>query len=333
LQHFVGSAPWDHRPLLDELARQVAETLGETDGVLVFDPSGFKKSGHDSVGVDRQWLGRFGKIDNGQVGVYLCYASRQEHALVDVRLYLPQSWAKDSKRRKKCGVPKEIRFATRHQLSLEMLDQHGIQLPHAWVAGDVEMGRSTRFRRDLRTRNERYLLGVPSNTAVRDLQAEPPPWRGKGSKPKRRFEQAQAWAAALPESAWTRIDVRDGHRGPLVLDIVKTRVQAKTDTNGVGPEELLVVARRREDDGTWIHAYYLSNAPADTSLAELARVAKAEHRVEDCFQRAKSEAGLADGRDCHAAVRRWCGRESPVLAGCGIRRSRPTRRLSRVLVF
>jgi SRSO17 transposase len=302
LQHFVGSAPWDHRPLLDELARQVAETLGETDGVLVFDPSGFKKSGHDSVGVDRQWLGRFGKIDNGQVGVYLCYASRQEHALVDVRLYLPQSWAKDSKRRKKCGVPKEIRFATRHQLSLEMLDQHGIQLPHAWVAGDVEMGRSTRFRRDLRTRNERYLLGVPSNTAVRDLQAEPPPWRGKGSKPKRRFEQAQAWAAALPESAWTRIDVRDGHRGPLVLDIVKTRVQAKTDTNGVGPEELLVVARRREDDGTWIHAYYLSNAPADTSLAELARVAKAEHRVEDCFQRAKSEAGLADYE-----VRTWIG--------------------------
>jgi hypothetical protein len=143
---------------------------------------------------------------------------------------------------------------------------------------------------------------TPSNTAVRDLQAEPPPWRGKGSKPKRRFEQAQAWAAALPESAWTRIDVRDGHRGPLVLDIVKTRVQAKTDTNGVGPEELLVVARRREDDGTWIHAYYLSNAPADTSLAELARVAKAEHRVEDCFQRAKSEAGLADYE-----VRTWIG--------------------------
>jgi len=154
----------------------------------------------------------------------------------------------------------------------------------------------------LRARNECYFLGVPSNTAVRDLQAEPPPWRGSGSKPKRRFVQAQAWAAALPEIAWTRINVRDGHRGPLVLDIVKTRVQAKTDTNGVGPEELLVVARRREDDGTWIHDYYLSNASADTPLAELARVAKAEHRVEDCFQRAKSEAGLADYE-----VRTWIG--------------------------
>lgn len=302
LQHFMGVAGWDHRPMLDELTRQVAQTLGAPDAVLVFDPSGFKKSGHESVGVERQWLGRFGKIDNGQVGVYLCYASRKEHVLVDVRLYLPKSWAADRKRRKKCGVPKETRFATRHQLSLEMLDQRGPLLPHAWVAGDVEMGRSTRFRRDLRGRNERYLLAVPSNTAVRDLDGEPPPWRGSGTKPKRRFEQAQAWAAALPPSAWTRIDVRDGHRGPLVMDMAKTRVEAKTDTKTIGPEELLVVTRRSEDDGRCIHDYYLSNASPDTPLDELARVAKAEHRVENCFQRAKSEAGLADYE-----VRTWTG--------------------------
>ncbi len=302
LQHFIGIAGWDHQPLLHELIRQVSRTLGDPEAVLVFDPSGFKKSGHDSVGVDRQWLGRFGKIDNGQVGVYLCYASRKEHVLVDVRLYLPQSWTTDKNRRKKCGVPKEIRFATRHQLSLEMLDHRGSLLPHAWVAGDVEMGRSTRFRRDLRARSERYLLAVPSNTAVRDLEGEPPPWRGRGTKPKRRFEQAQAWAAALPESAWTRVAVRDGHRGPLVVDIVKRRVEAKTDTKTIGPEELLVVIRRQEDDGTWIHDYGLSNASPDTPLAELARVAKAEHRVEDCFQRAKSEAGLADYE-----VRTWTG--------------------------
>ena len=302
LQHFIGMAGWDHQPLLHELTRQVSRTLGDPEAVLVFDPSGFKKSGHDSVGVDRQWLGRLGKIDNGQVGIYLCYASRKEHVLVDVRLYLPQSWATNQKRRTKCGVPKAIRFATRHQLSLEMLDRRGSSLPHAWVAGDVEMGRSTRFRRDLRARSERYLLAVPSNTTVRDLEGEPPAWRGSGSKPKRRFEQAQAWAAALPPSAWTRVDVRDGHRGPLVVDIVKRRVQAKTDTKTIGPEELLVVIRRQEDDGTWIHDYGLSNASPHTPLAELARVAKAEHRVEDCFQRAKSEAGLADYE-----VRTWKG--------------------------
>jgi len=90
LQRFIGSAPWGHQPLLEELARQIGSQIGEDDGVIVFDPSGHKKCGNDSVGVQRQWLGRLGKIDNGQVGVYMGYASDKEHALVDTRLYLPK---------------------------------------------------------------------------------------------------------------------------------------------------------------------------------------------------------------------------------------------------
>src|SRR5438105_385342 len=118
LQKFLGQSPWDHLPLLKELARQVGVELGEPDGVLVFDPSAFPKKGAASVGVQRQWCGRLGKVDNCQVGLYLAYVSRREHALVDVRLYLPQAWAKDRKRRRKAGVPKEVRFRTRHQLAL-----------------------------------------------------------------------------------------------------------------------------------------------------------------------------------------------------------------------
>jgi len=155
LQKFIGQAAWDCCPLRVELASQVGAELGEADAVLVFDPSAFPKKGTESVGVQRQWCGRLGKIDNCQVGVYLGYVSRREHALVDTRLYLPRSWAKDRKRRRKCGVPKEIGFRTRHQLALEMLDQTGPRLPHAWVSGDDEMGRSTRFRRELQGRNER----------------------------------------------------------------------------------------------------------------------------------------------------------------------------------
>src|SRR3954447_21805520 len=94
LQHFVGSPTWDHRPLIKELAEQVGREIGTPDGVIVFDPSGFAKKGDTSVGVQRRWLGRLGKVDNGQVGVYMAYASTREHALVDVRLYLPKSWAK-----------------------------------------------------------------------------------------------------------------------------------------------------------------------------------------------------------------------------------------------
>ena len=302
LQKFVGQSPWDNRPIIGELARQVATELGEPDGVLVFDPSAFKKQGKESVGVARQWCGRLGKIDNCQVGVYLGYVSRKEYALVDARLYLNKEWAKDKRRRKKCGVPREIRFRTRHALSLEMLAEHGKTLPHAWIAGDDEMGRSSAFRRDLRTLGEQYLLAVPSNTLVRDLEAEPPAYGGHGRHPQVPFVRADRWCAALSEDAWMTIDVRDGARGPLVVQAVKTRVQAKTDRRRNGPEEVLVIIREAQDDGTMKHDYHLSNAPFETALGEFARVAKAEHRIEECLERAKGDAGLAQYQ-----VRNWIG--------------------------
>src|SRR5207248_5611587 len=133
LQKFIGQADWDHRPLLVELARQVGAELGEPDAVLVFDPSAFPKKGAESVGVQRQWCGRRGKIDNCQVGLYLAYVSRRDHALADVRLYLPKEWAARKRRRHKAGVPAAIQFQTRHELALEMLDEGGPRLPHGWV--------------------------------------------------------------------------------------------------------------------------------------------------------------------------------------------------------
>ncbi len=302
LQNFVGSSPWKHEPLMDELVCQVADRLGEPHGVLVLDPSGFPKKGQESVGVERQWCGRLGKVDNCQIGVFLGYATQREHALVDMRLYLPKSWIQDRARRKRCGVPKGLRYRTRHDLALEMLDRRGPQLPHAWIAGDDEMGRSTRFRRALQGRRERYLLAVPSNTIVRDLEAPAPPWRGSGLKPKRPFEQVRCWTAALASERWAAIDVRDGEKGPLKVQAVKTRVETKTDKRRIGPEEVLVVIRYTDDTGVLKIDYYLSNAAPETTLEEFARVAKAEHRIEECLQRAKSEAGLADYE-----VRTWRG--------------------------
>src|SRR5437764_3258770 len=204
LQHFVGSSTWDHRPLIRERAGQVGRAIGTPDGVIVFDPSGFAKKGNASAGVQRQWLGRFGKVDNGQVGVFMAYASHHEHALVDVRLYLPKEWAKDRTRRTRCGIPKAVRYRTRHNLALEMLEETGPLLPHGWVTGDDEMGRSSRFRAELRRLGERYLLAVPSNTTVRDLDGAVPEWSGRGAHPKRAFEQVRAWAKSLPAGAWRR---------------------------------------------------------------------------------------------------------------------------------
>ena len=302
LQRFMGCSPWDHRPLVGELARQIGAELGEDDGIMVFDPSAHPKKGCASVGVQRQWCGRLGKVDNCHVGVYLAYVSHTEQALADVRLYLPKSWASDKKRRKKAGVPKEVRFQTRHELALAMLDENGSLLPHRWITGDDEMGRSTRFRRQLQERIERYLLAVPSNTLVRDLDAEPPPYRGHGPRPQVPFVRVERWAAAQPPSAWTTVEVRPGEKGPLVVEALKTRVSAKTDRRRAGPEEVLVVFREKQADGSFKHDYGLSNAGAETALPEFARVFNAEHRVEQCLQRAKGEAGLS-----HYEVRTWRG--------------------------
>jgi SRSO17 transposase len=302
LQKFMGQAEWNQRPLVTELARQVGAELGEDDGVLVFDPSAFAKKGTESVGVQRQWCGRLGKIENCQVGIYLGYVSRREHALVDVRLFLPKDWAKSKRRRAKAGVPKEVRFQTRHELMLEMLDEHGAVLPHAWIAGDDELGRSSWFRQQLRERNEAYLLAVPSNTLVRDLQAPAAPATPGGRGRKAPFLRVERWCAAVPEQAWETIEVRPGEKGPVVVQAVGTLVQARTEGNVSDVWETLVVFREKQNDGTWKHDYLLSNAWVTTSLHEFARVFKAEHRIEECLQRAKGEAGLADYQ-----VRTWEG--------------------------
>jgi SRSO17 transposase len=302
LQTFIGTAPWEHQPLLDELTRQVGRELGESDGILVFDPSAFAKKGKHSVGVARQWCGRLGKPENCQVGVFLGYVSRKEHVLVDMRLYLPEEWTKDRPRCKAAGVPrKEMRFRTRHELALEMLESKGPLLPHAWIAGDDEMGRPAWFRRELADRGERYLLAVPSNTTIRELEAEPPVYLGHGRRPKVPFRQLGKWCESLPSSVWTRLEVRDATKGPIEVEIVRRRVLAKIDRR-VGPEETLVVIRSLDEEKQVKTDYYLSSASLETPLAELARVANAEHRIEECIKRGKSEAGMAQYQ-----ARNWLG--------------------------
>jgi SRSO17 transposase len=300
IQKFIGEVPWDHQPMLMTLATQVGQELGEPDGVIVFDPSGFPKKGTKSVGVAKQWCGRLGKVENCQVGVYMGYVTRKEHAIVNVRLYLNEDWAKNRSRRKEAGVPKSIKFQTRHQLALEMLAECGGALPHTWIAGDDEMGRPSSFRQELRALGQRYLLAVPSNTTVRDIDAAPPESSRRGPRRKSPFVRVDKWCAALPEEAWTKIEVRDGEKGPLVIEAVKCRVQARTERRGTGPEELLFVTRERQADNSFKLDYYLSNADPDIPLEELARVAKAAHRIEECFERAKGEAGLGDYQ-----VRNW----------------------------
>lgn len=305
LPGFLGWADWDDAPWRKTLLDQAGQQLGQGDGVLVCDPSAFPKSGRESVGVARQWCGRLGKVDTCQVAIYLGYVSRQGHALVDLRLYLPTAWPQDKARLQKAGVPTARRgYRTRHQLALEMLEHNGASLPHGWLAGDDEMGRPSWCRRRLAALGERYMLAVPSNTMMRDLETPAPDYSGKGRPPKRPWQRVKTWAEALGNEAWRRVDVRDGSKGPLGVDVLKRRVGSRTHRHQQGDEELLAVIRSRDRDQEQVVKvdYYLSNAAPQTRLAELARVATAAHRIEECIQRSKSEAGLADYE-----VRHWTG--------------------------
>ena len=221
---------------------------------------------------------------------------------MDFRLYLPKEWANRTKRRQKAGVPAALAFRTRHELILEMLDERAPLLPHAWISGDDELGRSSWFRQQWQGRQERYRLAVPSNTLVRDLTEPEPPYPGHGRRPQVPFRRLERWCAALPEDAWQTFEVRAGEKGPVVVQAVWTLVQARTEKRPSEVAETLVVFRERQGDGSWKHDYLLSKAPLTTPLLEFGRVFTAQHRIEECLKRAKSAAGLADYQ-----VRTWAG--------------------------
>jgi SRSO17 transposase len=217
-------------------------------------------------------------------------------------LYLPREWANDRGRRKAAGVPREVRFQTRHEQSLAMLDEQGHLLPHRWIGGDDEMGKNAGFRRDLNQRGEQYLLAVPGNMLIRDLDAPPPAYQGKGQPRKRPWQRVDAWHDSLPNDAWKPINARDGEKGPLRIEVATCRVLAKINQRAMAYEETLVVIRSLDEEGATKHDFYFSNAPRGTPAKDFARVALAAHRIEEAIKRSKSEAGLS-----HYEVRNWRG--------------------------
>src|SRR5215467_9248593 len=324
IQDFIGTVPWDHRPLVTVLVSQVAERLGEPDGIIAFDPSSFPKRGTPSVGVKRQWCSHRGKVDNCQVGVFMGYVSRHDHALLDFRLALPADWARDAQRRAACHVPPEVRYHTRHEQCLEMLDAWGEQIPHGWVTGDDELGRHTGFRGELRARGERYVLGVPCTTTMRDLEALPPAYQGRGRRPKAPWQSVTAWRKLLDPRAWRTCTVRDGEKGPVAIEMVTRWVQTRMERKRTGPAEWLVITRRpltddctleprasrdaTDHDAHYRYHYYLTPSDGcrvafqEPSLGELARVIKAGACIEASFKRGKGEVGMDEYQ-----VRTWHG--------------------------
>jgi len=293
VQHFVGAGAWDDDTVMAELRHHVAEELGDPQGVLIVDSSGFPKKGTASCGVARQWCGRLGKVENCQVGVFLSYAAPGGHAPLDRRLFLTPDGAADRKHRRQTHVPPEVVYQEKWRIGLELLDRSGPDVPHGWVVGDDEFGRATEFRAQLRWRHERYVLDVPAHTLVRAVAGRP-----GGKRPP--FERAEVWAARQPASRWKTITIRDGEKGPLKVRALKQRVQTKDEEGRVGPTETLTVIRSLgTEPQTW---YTVSNAHREERLATLVCVHSERHRIEEVLQEGKGEVGLA-----HYEVRSWVG--------------------------
>jgi SRSO17 transposase len=295
VQHFVGAGAWDDEAVMAELRRHVAAELADPEAVLVLDPSGFPKKGTASCGVARQWCGRLGKVDNCQGGVFLAYVTAGGYAPLDRQLYLPRDWAEDPQRREATHVPEGVIFQESWRIGLDLLDRSRADVPFGWVAGDDEFGRASAFRAELRGRRLRYVLDVPANTSVRDLDETPapgcrlPPWR-----------RADDWARAQPASRWQRLVVGRGARGPKVVRALEAWVRTKDDQGRVGPRERLVVIRSvAEEPRVW---YTLSNAPAEVPLARVVEAQARRHGVEEVLQAGKGEVGLG-----HYEVRSWVG--------------------------
>lgn len=290
LQHFVGAGKWSDAQVRGEMRRHIVEEIGDPEGVLVLDGSSFHKQGPESVGVARQYCGRLGKIDNCQTGIYVAYSTPRGFTLLDTDLYLPHEWIDDPERRAKTYIPDDAQFRTNWQIADDLLVRLGPQVPHGWVTGDDEYGRPTEFRDALAGRGERYLLEVPNNTLVR----RPSHWPGRASK----WGSVRRRKDRRPDHKWRRITVRDGEKGPIEVLAFCTRVETKRQGAPARLETLLVM-QAVSGGKTW---YFLGSADAPLDVAELVRVASHRHHIEQAFEFAKGECGLA-----HYEVRSWVG--------------------------
>jgi SRSO17 transposase len=281
LQHLLARAAWDADAVRDDLRGYVVDAFGDKDAVLIWDETGDLKKGTSSVGVQRQYTGTAGRIENSQVAVYLTYATGRGHAFIDRSLYLPVAWTEDEQRRQEAGVPDDIEFATKPALAVGMLDRAvAAGVPANWVAGDEVYGADPQLRAAVRGHALGYVLMIASNRQVDT---------GAG---RRRVDEI---AARTPRAAWQTYSAGAGSKGPRSYDWAWHRLLPEDD-GGTGHHSLLI----RRNNKTGELAYLLCYSPRRVALKTLVRVAGQRWRIEENFQAAKGLTGL----DQHQ-VRRW----------------------------
>lgn len=285
IQRLLGRASWDADAVRDALVRYAREhLLIEGDhGVLIVDETGFLKKGDKSVGVQRQYSGTAGRIENCQVGVFLALSGARGRALVDRELYLPKSWCDDEARLRAAHVPEDVGFATKPQLAQRMIDRAWQSGLHPrWVLGDEVYGSDSKTRRFLESHGQPYVLAVSGQQRL---------WKDFVQ------QRVDKIADAIPSDAWLRLSVGDGAKGPRLYDWAAGRFGATTET---GLVRWLLIRRSIEKPAE--QAYYLCAAPPGATAQDLAVAAGQRWAIECCFESAKQETGLDDYE-----VRSWQG--------------------------
>ena len=302
-QHFISNSPWRHEAVVAQIGLDADRLLGgKSDSCLIIDETSFPKQGIRSVGVARQWSGRLGKIDNCQVAVFGVLSDGQQHAPVDMRLYLPKPWLADTARCEQAGVPEKARQLTsKSQHALDMVRAARARgMRFGWVGGDAGYGKEPAFLRALADAGELFVVDVHSTQRVwladpKPHLPEPRPGRGR---PATKLQAVTAPVVVedliksfAPED-WTRCVLRDGTRGPLRVDMARRQVFVWDHEESEARCWQLLV--RREVSSPTTIKYSLSNAAADTPLLRLAQMQGHRYWVERVFEDAKGQCGLAD---------------------------------------
>jgi SRSO17 transposase len=292
-QALLGRAQWDADALRDVVRDDVVETLAAPDAVLVVDETGFLKQGKASCGVGRQYTGSAGKITNCQIGVFAAYVSGKGHAFIDRALYLPKAWSDDRARRTAAHVPEDITFATKPQIARSMIERAiAADVPFAWVAADSIYGVGE-IEMMLRRQGKGYVLGVSGAHPFSS-------WVGKPEI----GGTAEEIAEELDESAWQRLSAGTGTKGERIYDWAYCELadleadEYNASLSGVWTRGLLI--RRSLTDGEL--AFFTTWCPAGTPIETLVSVEGRRWAIEDAFETAKTELGLA-----HNETRSWHG--------------------------
>jgi SRSO17 transposase len=273
IQHFLGRAKWDADEVRDDLQQYVVKHLGEKDGVLIIDETGFLKKGTKSAGVGRQYSGTAGRIENSQIGVFLVYRSSKGHALIDRELYLPKVWCDDPARCDEARIPDTKEFATKPALAREMLKRAICAgIPAGWVAADEVYGSDSKFRNLLEKQGLNYVVTISCQQRLflNDVHG-----------------RVDAHVEAMRKSAWKKRSCGRGMKGDRIYEWAFVPFGIPTAD---GRRKGLLV-RRSLKDKTDI-AYYFTLAPTRTRLQTVVNIAGSRWAIEECFEQSKQETGL-----------------------------------------